>query len=63
MDGISRAYRSRRAPPRAIQSVQGFISDMDSLSLERKNGFKGLVDFIIERSGLIGYHKNGERKN
>ena len=44
--------------PRAMQSVQGFISDMDSLSLEVKEmDLKGLVDFIIERSGLIDYHK------
>ena len=44
--------------PRAMQSVQGFISDMNSLSLEVKEmDLKGLVDFIIERSGLIDYHK------
>jgi len=44
--------------PRASQSVQGFLSDMDSLSNEVVDlELKDLVDHVIERSGLIEYHK------
>ena len=50
--------------PRAAQSVKGFISDFDKLDEETEDLlFKDMVDHVIQRSGLIEYHKKeaGER--
>ena len=44
--------------PRAAQSVQGFMSDFDKLEEETEDLlFKDMVDHVIQRSGLIEYHK------
>jgi DNA helicase-2/ATP-dependent DNA helicase PcrA len=44
--------------PRAAQSVQGFMSDFEKLEEETEDLlFKDMVDHVIQRSGLIEYHK------
>ncbi len=44
--------------PRAAQSVQGFMSDFDKLEEETEDLlFKDMVDHVIQRSGLVKYHK------
>ena len=44
--------------PRASQSVKGFMSDFDSLEVETNElPLKDLVDHVIQRSGLVEYHK------
>jgi DNA helicase-2/ATP-dependent DNA helicase PcrA len=44
--------------PRASQSVQGFMSDFEDLETETKDlTLRDLVDHVIQRSGLIEYHK------
>ena len=44
--------------PRASQSVQGFITAFKDLTLETKDlVLRDLVDHVIQRSGLIEYHK------
>ncbi len=43
---------------RSKKSLQGFISDFESINKEtNKMGLKELVDYVINRSGLIDYHK------
>ena len=44
--------------PRASQSVEGFLSDFEDLEIETKDlPLRDLVDHVIQRSGLIEYHK------
>ena len=44
--------------PRASQSVQGFMTAFKDLTLETKDlVLRDLVDHVIQRSGLIEYHK------
>jgi len=44
--------------PRASQSVQGFMLDFKDLEVETKDfSLRDLVDHVIQRSGLIEYHK------
>ncbi len=44
--------------PRASQSVQGFMSDFEDLETETNDlTLRDLVDHVIQRSGLIEYHK------
>ena len=44
--------------PRASQSVKGFMSDFEALEIETKElSLRDLVDHVIQRSGLIDYHK------
>ena len=44
--------------PRASQSVQGFMTAFEELEVETKDlTLRDLVDHVIQRSGLIEYHK------
>lgn len=43
---------------RALQSLQGFMSDFNNLQSETEDlDLKGIVDHVVKRSGLIEYHK------
>ena len=44
--------------PRASQSVQGFMTAFEELEVETKDlSLRDLADHVIQRSGLIEYHK------